>query len=69
MLEILVVVASVAGLFSLARGNRSHQTSQVNASLLGMLTDRRGEDLPCPWCYAPTDETDTRCRGCGRKFG
>lgn len=69
MLETLVVLASAVGLFALARGNRLYQTSDVNPSLLSIFTERRGEDLPCPWCYAPTDETDTRCRGCGRKFG
>lgn len=69
MLETLVVVVSAIGLFALARGNKDYQASQVNPSLVPMLTDRRGEDLPCPWCYSPTDETDTRCRGCGRKFG
>ena len=69
MLETLVLVVSAAGLFALARGNRSYQTSEISPSLLTMFTDRRGEDLPCPWCYAPTDETDTRCLGCGRKFG
>lgn len=26
-------------------------------------------DLPCPWCLASTDETDTSCRSCGRAFG
>ena len=31
--------------------------------------DERGDDLPCPWCYAPTFEEDTRCSGCGRSFG
>lgn len=26
-------------------------------------------DLPCPWCQAPTSETDPRCPSCGRRFG
>lgn len=69
MLETLVVIASTAGLFALARGNRGYKRFEVNPSLVALLTDSRGEDLPCPWCYASTDETDTRCRGCGRKFG
>jgi hypothetical protein len=34
-----------------------------------MPRDERGDDLPCPWCYAPTDEHDARCTGCGRIFG
>ena len=27
------------------------------------------QDLPCPWCQAATSDTDTRCPGCGRRFG
>ena len=26
-------------------------------------------DLPCPWCRAPTAETDTSCPRCGKRFG
>lgn len=26
-------------------------------------------DLPCPWCQAPTRESDQRCPACGRRFG
>jgi hypothetical protein len=26
-------------------------------------------DLPCPWCLAPTAESDARCPGCGHRFG
>ncbi len=26
-------------------------------------------DLPCPWCHAPTKETDTACPSCRRSFG
>lgn len=69
MLETLVVLASATGLFALARNSRGFETFDVNPSLVAMFAEQRGEDLPCPWCYAPTDETDTRCRGCGRKFG
>lgn len=69
MLETLVVVASATGLYALARNARGHETFEVNPALVAMFADKRGEDLPCPWCYGPTDETDIRCRGCGRKFG
>lgn len=27
------------------------------------------DDLPCPWCFAPTNEHDTACPSCGRRFG
>jgi hypothetical protein len=35
------------------------------------FSDLLGEDsdLPCPWCKAPTNETDQACRACGRRFG
>jgi len=26
-------------------------------------------DLPCPWCQAPTRETDQACPSCERVFG
>jgi hypothetical protein len=69
VLETLVVVASATGLYVLAKNSRGQQTFQVNPVLVATFADKGGEDLPCPWCYGPTDETDVRCRGCGRKFG
>lgn len=27
------------------------------------------DDLPCPWCLAPTSESDSACPSCGRSFG
>lgn len=69
MLETLVVVASATGLYALARSSRGFEMFDVNPSLVVMFGEKRGEDLPCPWCHGPTDETDTRCRGCGHKFG
>lgn len=69
MLETLVVVASATGLYALARSSRGNETFEVNPSLVAMFVDDGDKELPCPWCYAATDETDTRCRGCGRKFG
>jgi len=26
-------------------------------------------DLPCPWCSAPTSESDIHCPSCGQPFG
>ena len=26
-------------------------------------------DLPCPWCWAPTRESDIHCPSCGQPFG
>jgi len=69
MLEALVVVTATTGLFVLARGIRGYERFRVDPSLVVTPRDERGDDLPCPWCYAPTNERDSRCRGCGRSFG
>ncbi len=69
MLEALVVATATTGLFALAKGIRGNQTYRVDPTLVVLPRDERGDDLPCPWCYAPTDEHDTRCNECGRAFG
>jgi hypothetical protein len=69
MLEALVVATATTGVFALAKGIRGNERFRADPGF-GMTTrDERGDDLPCPWCYAPTDEHDRRCRGCGRLFG
>lgn len=68
MLEALVVATATTGLFALAKGIRGNQIFRVDPSLV-VGRDERGDDLPCPWCYAPTEEHDARCNGCGRVFG
>ncbi|MCI0424489.1 MAG: hypothetical protein L0Z49_00645 [Actinobacteria bacterium] len=65
MLEALVVATATTGLFALAMGIRGNERFRAEPAPRG----DRGDDLPCPWCYGPTDETDRRCRGCGRHFG
>ena len=69
MLEALVVATATTGLFALAKGIRGNEKFDVDPRLVVSLRDERPEDLPCPWCYSPTDENDSRCRGCGRSFG
>ena len=69
MLEALAVATATTGLFALAKGIRGGQKYRVDPSLVVVPRDERGDDLPCPWCYAPTDEHDSRCNGCGRVFG
>lgn len=69
MLEALVVATATTGLFALAKGIRGNEKFDVDPRLVVSLRDERAEDLPCPWCYSPTDENDSRCRGCGRSFG
>ncbi len=69
MLEALVVATATTGLFALALGAKGNQRFKSGRGLLVTVGDDRSEDLPCPWCYAPTDEADSRCGGCGRDFG
>jgi hypothetical protein len=69
MLEALMAAGAVTGLFALAKGSRGQQRYDINPALVVSLHDQGEQDLPCPWCYGPTKEADTRCRGCGRSFG
>ena len=69
MFEVLVTATATTGLFALARGIRGNQPFRVDPSPLMLPRDERGDDLPCPWCYAPTNEQDSRCTGCGQEFG
>lgn len=69
MLEAVVVATATTGLFVLAKGIRGNERFKVDPRLVTSTREERGDDLPCPWCYAPTDEADSRCRGCGRSFG
>ena len=69
MLEAFVLVTATTGLFALAKGIRGNQRFLMSPGLTTSPKDQRGDDLPCPWCYGPTDERDARCTGCGRAFG
>ncbi len=69
MIEMVVALAATVGLFALAKGVRGNQQYRVDPALIAARRDDRGDDLPCPWCYAPTQEQDARCKGCGGSFG
>ncbi|MDX1468303.1 MAG: hypothetical protein R3258_03080 [Acidimicrobiia bacterium] len=69
MFEVLVAATATTGLFAIAKGIRGNQTFRTNPRITISTRDERGDDLPCPWCYAPTEETDASCGGCGRAFG
>lgn len=69
MFEALVVAAATTGLFVLAKGFRGNERLRVARRLAVSTRDERVDDLPCPWCYSPTHESDRRCGGCGRAFG
>ena len=69
MFEALVVAAATTGLFVVAKGFRGSERLGAVGKLAAARPDEKAEDLPCPWCYAPTHESDRRCGGCGRAFG
>lgn len=69
MLEALLAATATTGLFALAKGVRGARHHPGGDAVVVIPRDDRGDDLPCPWCYGPTRETDTRCSGCGRSFG
>lgn len=69
MLEALVVATATTGLFVLAKGVRGNAWFKTDPGRIVLARDERGDDLPCPWCYAPTNENDSHCRSCGREFG
>ena len=69
MLEALVVATATTGLFALAKGVRGNERFKIDPRLIVSERDERGDDLPCPWCYTPTEESDSRYSGCGQSFG
>lgn len=68
MLEALLAATATSGLFVLARGQRRLLRNPDGPAYNAATLDN-GDDLPCPWCYSQTAETDTRCTSCGRRFG
>jgi hypothetical protein len=69
MWEALVVATATTGLLALAKGFRGNEKLSPGERSEAVSPERPGDDLPCPWCYAPTHESDRRCGGCGRTFG
>ena len=66
MAEWLIVATFIAGAIFAIRtvGGRP-----LSAPIQPDSSRGDGVDLPCPWCRAETAESDTRCPGCGRRFG
>jgi hypothetical protein len=69
MLEALVAATATTGLFALAKGIRGNERFKIDPRLVVSVRDERDDDLPCPWCYSPTEESDSRCSNCGQSFG
>ncbi len=62
MISLLTVPLAIA---ATVFGQRSRTTPLKDESTTLDLDD----DLPCPWCHAPTREKDLSCPSCGRRFG
>lgn len=60
-----VLVAGVVGASKRGPG-RGRSTSPKNTR---PASGPMPIDLPCPWCMAATDESDTACATCGQRFG
>ena len=41
----------------------------VTGGVVAIEDDANPPDLPCPWCLAPTEESDVSCPSCGEHFG
>ncbi len=61
MLETVIVISLFAAL--LLAGSTSNDTA------LDLQVSDGPADLPCPWCLAPTQESDAYCSACGQEFG
>ena len=71
MVELLVagsLIAAVAAV-TVSRGPTPSLESNLTFDQIAIEPDPDGPDLPCPWCEAPTLETDEHCPTCRRKFG
>ncbi len=70
MLEIAIAAVFLAVAF-VAVGTSSRPVMSANVTEVLPLTglDEPVADLPCPWCQAPTAESDAYCPSCGQPFG
>ncbi len=62
MLEISFVAVVIAGA-ALVIGRIRHAADR------DVVSEEEFVDLPCPWCQAPTGESDTACPNCREPFG
>ena len=63
LLEVLALASATTGLVLFSHRSSAGRASPAEIEEVG------AEDLPCPWCLAPTQAEDIRCPSCGRRFG
>ncbi len=70
MLELFTTASIITALVFLAKRRTRFQGSNFVFDSSGWNRDYiEAGDLPCPWCQAPTRETDQACPSCARVFG
>jgi hypothetical protein len=70
VLELVTTVSIIGALaFYASRRFRSQGNAFVFDSSGWYEEYLEAGDLPCPWCQAPTRETDRACPACARVFG
>ena len=65
----LLVAASIITVLVLIAGSRFRDIDQGLATETWVEVYRSATELPCPWCGAETEESDTACPNCHRTFG
>ena len=70
MLELVATASAISALvFFAARRFRTKDGAFVFDTSGWYEEYLEAGDLPCPWCQAPTRETDRSCPSCARAFG
>lgn len=65
----LLVAASIITVLVLIAGSRFRDPSEDFEVHSWANVYRVATELPCPWCGAETDESDSACPNCRRAFG
>jgi rubrerythrin len=65
----LLVAASIITVLILVAGSRFRDTNEGLEVHAWAEVYRVATELPCPWCGAETEESDSACPNCRRAFG
>ena len=70
MIQLLLAASLITALVALA-GRQFRDNGDGFAFEAGAWGEayRSATEIPCPWCGADTDESDTACPSCHRPFG
>jgi rubrerythrin len=65
----LLVAASIITVLVVIAGSRFRDTGEDLEVQSWAEAYRVATELPCPWCGAETEESDSACPNCRRAFG